>query len=169
MSIVLIGNILSFAGCILMVLVGLIKDKGRILSTQCVQFALQAAANLTLGGISGFISNIVSLVRNLVYSRCKITLWLKIGFIALQLLLAFGSLGEGIVALLPITATVLFTWFLDTESGVKLKIVIISAQILWLIYDLLHLNYVAVAFDAFTMVSNVIGIFLILNSSDKKQ
>lgn len=169
MPVVLIGNILSFAGCILMVLVGLIKDKRRILSTQCVQFALQAAANLTLGGISGFISNIVSLIRNLVFSRFKITLWLKIGFIALQLLLALGSLGEGLVSLLPITATVLFTWFLDTESGVKLKTVIISTQILWLIYDFLHLNYVAVAFDAFTMVSNIIGIFLILNSSKKQQ
>ncbi len=152
-----------------MVLVGLIKDKRRILSVQCIQFTLQGAANLILGGVSGFIANIVSIARNLVFSRCKSTLWLKIGFIVLQLFLALSSLGEGAIALLPIISTILFTWFIDTESGVTLKIVIISTQILWLIYDAVHLNYVAVAFDSFTMVSNTVGIFLILKSKDKQE
>lgn len=161
MPIVLIGNIISFAGCTLMVIIGLIKEKRRILYTQCVQFTLQSAANLILGGTSGFIANIVSIIRNLVFSKWKSTLWLKIAFIALQLLLALSTLGEGAAALLPIASTVLFTWFIDTKSEVTLKIVIISTQILWLIYDFIHLNYVAVCFDCFTMVSNFIGILMI--------
>ncbi|MBR2879546.1 MAG: YgjV family protein [Oscillospiraceae bacterium] len=169
MPIVLFGNILSFAGCTLMVLVGLIKDKRRILYTQCVQFTLQGAANLILGGTSGFIANIVSIVRNLVFSKWKSSLWLKIGFIILQLLLALSTLAEGAIALLPIASTVLFTWFIDTKSEVKLKIVIISTQILWVVYDFIHLNYVAVCFDCFTMISNFIGILMISGIKGKKR
>ncbi len=164
MNLIIIGNIISFIGCSLMVLVGFIKEKRRILSTQCVQFALQGVANLILGGISGFIANIVSIIRNLAFSRWKSTLWLKLGFIALQLLLSLGSLSEGFISLLPIISTILFTWFLDTKSEIKLKIVIISTQVLWLIYDFAHLNYVSVAFDIFTMISNFIGIQMILRS-----
>ena len=169
MPIVLFGNILSFAGCTLMVLVGLIKDKRRILYTQCIQFTLQGAANLILGGTSGFIANIVSIVRNLVFSKWKSSLWLKIGFIILQLLLALSTLAEGAISLLPIASTVLFTWFIDTKSEVKLKIVIISTQILWVVYDFIHLNYVAVCFDCFTMISNFIGILMISGIKGKKR
>ena len=164
MDLIIIGNIISFAGCGLMVLVGFIKEKRLILSTQCVQFALQGAANLILGGVSGFIANVVSILRNLAFSRWKSTIWLKLGFIALQLVLSVSSLREGFISLLPIASTILFTWFLDTKSEVKLKTVIISTQVLWIIYDLVHLNYVSVAFDIFTMISNFIGIQMILRS-----
>lgn len=167
MSIVIIANIVSFLGCGLMVLVGFIKEKRRILSVQCIQFTLQGAANLMLGGVSGFIANVVSILRNLAFTRFKNTVWLKLFFIALQLVLSFKSLSSGFVSYLPLFAAVLFTWFLDLRSEVQLKIVIISTQVLWIIYDFIHLNYVAVAFDAFTMVSNAIGIYMLL--SDRKK
>ena len=65
MNLVIIGNIIAFLGCGLMVLVGFIKEKRRILSVQCIQFTLQGASNLILGGYSGFIANVVSILRNL--------------------------------------------------------------------------------------------------------
>ncbi len=170
MPIVLIGNIISLLGCTLMVLIGFIREKRKILYTQCIQFTLQGAANLILGGTSGFIANIVSIVRNICFSKWKCTIWLKIGFIVLQILLSISSImNEGALAILPIAAAVLFTWFIDTKSEVTLKIVIISTQIFWLIYDFIHLNYVAVCFDCFTMVSNIIGIFMIIGIIGKKK
>jgi len=159
---VLIGNIIALAGCTLMVLVGLIKEKRKILSVQCIQFLLQGASNLILGGYSGFIANIVSILRNLAFNKFKVSLWLKIFFVALQLVLSLGTLSANIVSWLPLIAAVLFTWFLDLKNEVHLKIVIIISQVMWLIYDYVHLNFVSVAFDCFTMVSTVVGIFLIL-------
>ncbi len=159
---VLIGNIIALLGCTLMVLVGLIKEKRKILSVQCVQFALQGASNLILGGYSGFIANIVSILRNLAFNRFRVTLWLKIFFVALQLLLSVGTLSSDLITWLPLFAAVLFTWFLDLQSEVHLKIVILIAQVMWLVYDFVHMNYVSVAFDLFTMVSTIAGIFLIL-------
>lgn len=152
-----------------MVLVGFIKEKRRILSVQCIQFTLQGAANLMLGGFSGFIANVVSILRNLAFTRFKNTVWLKLFFIALQLVLSWKSLGSGFINWLPLLAAWLFTWFLDLKSEVQLKIVIISTQVLWMIYDFAHLNYVAVSFDVFTMVSNGIGIYMLLKDRKKER
>ena len=169
MNIVIIANIISLLGCALMVFVGLLKEKRQILSVQCVQFVLQGAANLMLGGKSGFIANVVSILRNLAFFRFKNTVWLKLFFIALQLLLSLGSLGGGIISWFPLFSAVLFTWFLDLKSEVKLKIVIIITQILWLAYDFAYSNYVAVVFDCFTMLSNIIGIVMILRDRKNMQ
>lgn len=167
MSIVIIANIISFWGCGLMVYVGLIKEKRRILSVQCIQFVLQGASNLMLGGVSGFIANVVSILRNLAFARFKNTVWLKLFFVVLQAALSYKSLTAGFVSWLPLLASVLFTWFLDLKSEVHLKIVTIITQVLWLIYDFLHLNYVSCAFDIFTMISTVIGIHLLLRDRAK--
>ena len=119
--------------------------------------------NLILGGVNGFIANVVSIVRNLVFVKCKSTVTLKLIFIAVQLLLSLGSMGDGWVAWLPILATALFTWFLDTKHTSTLKIVIITTQVMWLIYDIYYRNFVAVTFDVMTMISNLIGFFLVRN------
>ena len=165
---ILIGNIFAFAGCGIMVLVGLIKQKKRILAVQCVQFVLQGAANFILGGMSGVVANVVSLIRNLAFFKFKNTVWLKLFFIALQVVLSLPSLKNGFINYLPLLAGVLFTWFLDLENEVHLKIVILITQVMWLYYDFVHFNYVAVAFDSFTMISTTVGIFLILRDRKKK-
>lgn len=164
---VLIGNIIALLGCTLMVLVGLIKEKRRILSVQCVQFALQGVANLILGGYGGFIANIVSILRNLAFNKFRVTVWLKLFFIVLQLCLSVSTLSAGLVSWLPLLASVLFTWFLDLKNEVQLKTVIIISQVMWLIYDFVHLNFVSVTFDFFTMISTTVGIFLILRDRKK--
>lgn len=164
---VLIGNIIALLGCTLMVLVGLIKEKRRILSVQCVQFALQGVANLILGGYGGFIANIVSILRNLAFNKFRVTVWLKLFFIVLQLCLSVSTLSASLVSWLPLLASVLFTWFLDLKSEVQLKTVIIISQVMWLIYDFVHLNFVSVTFDFFTMISTTVGIFLILRDRKK--
>lgn len=162
MNAFLIGNAISMIGCLIMVGIGFLKKKTHILLAQSVQCCFMGFGNLILGGVSGFICNLVTILRNLVCVRFPVTTKLKIFFIALQLLLSLGSLSVGIIGWLPIIAAGLFTWFLDTQSAVKLKLVILTTQVLWLIYDLYYRNYVAAAFDVMTMISNVIGLSMIL-------
>lgn len=161
MTSILIGNIISLVGCTLMVCIGFIKEKKRILTAQCFQFGILSISNLVLGGNMGFVSNIVSIIRNLVFSRWKSTTALKLLFIAVQLLLSLRASEGGLVGWLPVLATILFTWFIDTKSEVTLKTVIIVSEVFWLVYDLCHLNYVSVCFDAFTMLSNFAGILML--------
>lgn len=162
MNTLLIGNGISFIGCLIMVSIGFLKKKSHILAAQSVQCAFMGLGNLILGGVSGFICNMVTILRNLAFVKLPATTAMKLIFIALQVALSLGSLGDGFVSWLPILAAALFTWFLDTKSEAKLKLVILTTQVMWLIYDLYYRNYVASSFDVMTFVSNLIGLRMIL-------
>lgn len=161
MNPLIIGNAISMIGCLIMVLIGFLKKKNHILIAQCVQCLFMGVGNLVLGGVSGFICNIVTIIRNLVFVKFRNTTFLKIFFIVLQLVLSIGTLSAGFISWLPLMAAALFTWCMDTKSPAKLKICILCTQVLWLIYDLYYRNYVASAFDVMTMVSNLIGLYMV--------
>lgn len=165
MNLLLIGNAVSMIGCMIMVGIGFLKRKQHILIAQSVQCLFMGGGNLILGGISGFICNIVTIIRNLVFIRFPNTTAMKIFFIVLQFVLSIGTLSAGWISWLPILAAALFTWFMDTRSDVQLKIIILCTQVMWLIYDLYFRNYVASAFDVMTMCSNLIGLFMILKKT----
>lgn len=161
MNTLLLGNFISLMGCLLMVAIGFLRKKSHILTAQCFQFGLLGLANLILGATSGFVSGVVGITRNLVFSKVKSTRFLKILFIAVQVVLSLPFVGNGLVDWLPIFAAVLFTWCIDTRSEVVLKFCIILAQFFWMLFDLYYRNYTAMAFDIFTMLSNLIGIFMV--------
>ena len=164
MNPLLIGNAISMIGCLIMVAIGFLKKKTHILIAQSVQCCFMGFGNLILGGVSGFICNIVTILRNLVFVKYPVTAKLKITFIGLQLLLSLGSMSLNVITWLPLLSASLFTWFLDTPSAAKLKIVILCTQVMWPIYNLYYRNYVAAAFDIMTMCSNLIGLFMVIKS-----
>ena len=161
MNTLVLGNAVSMIGCLVMVAIGLLKKKSHILIAQSVQCCFMGFGNLILGGVSGFICNIVTIIRNLVFVKYPVSTRLKVFFIGLQILLSLGSLGDGFISWLPILSAATFTWFLDTKSESRLKVVIIVTMVMWLAYDLYYRNYVASAFDVMTMVSNLIGFFMV--------
>lgn len=162
MNALLIGNAISMIGCLIMVGIGFLKKKTHILIAQSVQCLFMGVGNLMLGGVSGFICNIVTILRNLVFIKFRNTTFLKIFFILLQLVLSWSSLGISIISWFPLIAAALFTWCMDTKSEARLKICILCTQVLWLTYDLTYRNYVASAFDVMTFISNCIGLYMIL-------
>lgn len=160
---VVLGNIISLAGCIIMILIGFIKSKQKIMFAQCVQFTLQGISHMVLGGVSGAIGCAVSILRNIVFSKVKTSTPLKIGFIVLQIVLSVGAVSMNPVTWIPIVAVAAFTWYIDLEDVIKFKWVMIITIILWLIYDLYHLNFVMASADVFTMASTGYSIWQIKN------
>ena len=102
MNPILLGNLISFAGAFLMVVIGLIKRKEKVLAVQCVQFSLMGIGNLVLGGVTGALSNLISLVRNLICYKFGITIPLKLMFIAVQAGLSLWVNTQGLIGLLPV-------------------------------------------------------------------
>lgn len=151
-----------------MVLIGLIKQKNKILWTQTIQFAVLGAGNLILGGISGAIADFISVIRNLISLKREFTLPFKIIFIGLQIVLTAIFNNAGFIGWLPTLAACIFTWCLDTKNEILLKVLIIFAQLMWAIYDLQIKNYTTLIFDIMTCVSNTIGIFIILTKRNKR-
>lgn len=165
--IVLIGNLFSLIGCSLMVLSGLIKEKKNILTVQCIQFTFMGLANLTLGAFSGLIANIISLARNVVFTKRDTSFILKIIFILLQVILSIKK--EMLwVDWFPVIACVTFTWIIDTPSEITLKKVTLFCLICWVIYDFSYFNYVGFSFDLFSIASNIIGIWIIKKEQNNK-
>ena len=161
------GNLISFLGCTLMILIGFIKNKERILTAQCGQFTLQAVSNLLLGSAAGTISCVLGVVRILVFRYVRVTPLLKIGFLAVQaaLTIAFGA--TTFVQWIPFLAMVLYTWYLDTENAVLFKLVNLLGVTLFAFHDLHYLNYVAFGFDVFTIISTIIGTVMLLGERNK--
>lgn len=159
MRLIIAANFVSLIGSLLMIGIGFIKSKKNILVAQSFQFAIMGAANLMLGGITGFISNILSMLRNIITFRWKLTVPIKLGFILSQIIITLIVNKIGLLGWLPVIAASVFTWFLDTESEVFLKIVIIGTLLLWIVYDLCLMNYSAFIFDLLTVASNLIGIY----------
>ena len=162
MNVILIANIFGFVGASLMAGIGLLKKKQQLLLVQCVQFLIMGIANLLLGGITGFISNIASIARNLFCLKWEYTTLWKIVFIVVHILLSAGANNLGLLGWFPVVSAVLFTWFLDLKNEVHLKIVIIIAQMLWIFYDFNLKNYVTFVFGIITVISNLLGIWMIL-------
>ncbi len=161
MNYILLGNGIALFGAVLMAAIGLIKQRKHILAAQCVQFGIMGIANLILGGINGFVSALVSITRNLICLKWKLTTPIKIGVISIQAVLALSINRSGVIGILPGLSACICTWFLDTKDEIKLKVVIIIAQVCWLIYDFSILNYVSFAFDIITILANLIGIVTI--------
>lgn len=157
---VLLGNILSLIGCSIMVAVGFVPQKKKVLLYQCAQLGVMGFSNLVLGAASGAISNLWGIVRNLVFSKTDGNVWLKIAFVAVQVVMTlFGW--KGPIEILPILATVVFIWLLDTKSDVVFKLANVCAMVMWCIYDFYYHNYVASAFDVLTIISNCVAIYTI--------
>lgn len=158
---ILLGNCISFVGCLLMIGIGFIKKKDHILTAQCAQFTIQGVAHILLGAMSGFLACVVSILRIVAFTKLKPTVWLKIGFLALQSLLTIAFGADSFVDWLPVLSMVLYTWYLDTDNTVVFKLVNMAGSVMWVVYDLLYLNYVGFTFDILTIISTTIGIVLV--------
>lgn len=163
----LLGNILSFIGCLIMVATGLIKKKERVLLVQCIQFSFMGAGHFCLGASSGVIANIVSILRNIIFVKVKCTDWLKVAFVALQFVLTLYTGLDTPISWLPLIAVVVYTWLMDSCGPIAFKVLNIGCQVLWVIHDLYYLNFASVVFDILTIVSCVGGIFLIRKAKSK--
>ena len=67
-----IANIVIFLGCTLMVITGYVKDEKKMLRVQDGQLIFLAIGNFLLKGYSGFIINLLALVKNEIYIAKKL-------------------------------------------------------------------------------------------------
>ena len=163
-----IANIISLIGCVVMVAIGLINERKKILLTQCVQWTIMSISNLMLGGITAVISNTISIARNLYSIKKPLTMPIKLLIIAAQLSLTIAINKQGLLGWLPAIGVVTFTLFLDVKDEKILKLWMIFGQTLWAIFDISLKNYTAFAFDIFTIISTLIGIWKLLQKKHKE-
>lgn len=165
-----IGNFIALIASLIMVYTGFIKKKETIIIVQAIQIALLVISNIVLGGITGAIINGVSFFRNIIVYKNKLTSNKKIILIGISSILTLLFNNHGLIGLLPLICTVVYTSLIDTKDVIKLKWVNGFTLFLWLIYDLYIRSYTSSIFDFISILSNIIGIYQVnkLNKLNKK-
>lgn len=162
------GNIIALIASTLMVCSGIIKDRKKTIYIQTIQIIAFVMSNLILGGYTGAIVNLISLARNYWCYKDILTKIKKIILIVFSVVISLLFNNLGLIGLLPIISTVVFTYFIDTKSLIKLKFLIVFSSILWLIYDTLLGSYTSAIFNFFTILGTTITIYQIYRKNNKK-
>lgn len=160
------GNIVALIASILMVYSGSIKDNKKIIYIQTIQISLLTASTLILGGYTGAIVNLISIVRNILCYKDKLTNNIKIVLVLLCIppSLMFNNLG--FLGLLPLMSTIIFTCFMNVKSTIKLKYLLILTLSFWVIYDILIRSYTSAIFEFLAIIIHTVTICQLLRKKN---
>ena len=168
MNLVLFGRIFSIMACILMVVIGYLKHKRTILWAQNLQFILFSISYACLGGIAAVVSNMVSLLRNLICLKWNLTLPLQLLFIAFQGIFTFITTDNRWMDWLPFIAATFITLSLRSKKDIIIKLGCIGSILCFGTYDFFLKNWIVFAFDCFSMITSLIGVFRIIFDKEKE-
>ena len=163
----IVGNAIMLIASTIMVLSGLIKKKDKIIIWQTIQIGMQAIGNLILGSWAGTIDNGVGCIRNILYHKKKLNIWMKLVIIVIYTTLSFLLNNMGWIGIVMWIGSIAYIMLMDLKNVIQFKLLIISTMIIWLIHDFMAQSYVAFAFDIGTIVANVIAIIRILIQNRK--
>ena len=128
------GNFMALLASAMLVVVGCCKKKRNALIAEIIESGFYAASDGILGGVSGVITNLAAIVRNLLCYFDKMN-W------PVKLLLCAVTLGVGVfvntlgwVGILPLFG--------------KFKLIFAGTMVPWLLFDLTICSYVGVVCDA---------------------
>lgn len=156
---VLIGNIIAFIASILMVYSGLLKQKQKILYFQTIQFGLAAISNIILGGATGAIINMLSIIRNILCYKDRLGINEKIFITILSSILTLKFNNLGYIGLFPLISMIVYIWLMNTKNVKKFKLLIAFSMFMWFIYDIVIKSYSSAVFDFLSIVANIITVF----------
>lgn len=136
---VVLAQVLALFAILFWVISILLKNKKNILLMQVIANGIYGIEYLLLGAFSAASMNFLSFLRLLVYYfyallNIKMPKWILFVFIALVLL--FGIITyDGLISLLPIIITVLYTYAFWQNNLNVARIIYIVAAIIWIYYN----------------------------------
>lgn len=158
---IIIGNVIAFIACSIMVYAGYLKQKNKILFAQTTELVLAVISNIFLGGITGAIVNTLGCIRNILCYKEKLNNIAKIIIITIVTVLSLAFNNLGIIGILPVISMIIYILFMNVKDVVKFKWLIIISMILWLVYDTYIKSYISAGFDFMNIVVNIISIIQI--------
>ncbi len=157
------GNVVALIGSILMVCSGIVKNRRKIIYIQTLQILCFTISDLILGGFTGAIVNLISIIRNILCYKDKLTNNIKMIIILISIVLSLSFNNLGFLGLLPLISTVVYTCFMNVKDTIKLKFLIIFTMIMWLIYEFIIHAYTSALFDFFNIIANTVTIYQLVH------
>ena len=133
------------------------KIKNKMPVWQITDYIFTAAANLLLGGYTSALTISISIIRNRLMIKKKMTKTILSILIILRTIV--GSLSQSTWGYLPIISSVSYSLSIAiTRNLQQLRWVIIENMLLWLIYDLTIKAYPAAIIDITITLTTLIAI-----------
>ncbi|MCX4365260.1 MAG: YgjV family protein [Bacilli bacterium] len=164
----IIGNIIALIASIFMVIAGLLNDRRQILVVQIIQMTLFIISNVVLGGYTAVVVNAISIVRNIVAYKGKLTNNVSYFLLVLTTIFTLIFNNHFIIGLLPLVGTIVFTLNLNNKNITKLKLALSFSMLMWLIFDLYIKSFSSALFDFLSMAAGIMTIYQIKNKKGKK-
>lgn len=159
---VILANVIDFLAAILQVGSGSIKQKRKILVVQTIQILMQGVSMLLLGGITGTINNVLSCFRNYLCYKEKLNVYWKSFLIAASIGMTVIVNEQGFLGIIPAAVCTVFIIFMDVKDPVKFKLLVTLSFVPWMFYHFILQSYVGAIFDAATVITNTITLFVML-------
>lgn len=127
----------SGLGALFLFLSSISKTKKETFVCQILDTMFNTMANLLLKGYSGMITNLISLIRNILVFKNYINKWTQTILIILLFVIGSISNNHGLIGYFPIIASIEYTLIAcRAESTIKsIKISLLINVILWGIYN----------------------------------
>lgn len=143
MRTIIIGNIISFVAAVLLGLSGITKHPKRVFVYQVLESALLALASFVFGSYAAVVSALVSGARSCFVVFGKYTRGAMLVFSVLGVVIGFVTNTKGTIGLLPVLATLEFTYvsyrYKDSIKGLKWGLILNLA--LWDVYAFRILDF----------------------------
>ena len=160
--VIIVANIIDFLAAVIQVASGSIKKKAKILLVQILQLLLQGVSMLLLGGITGAISNVLSCLRNYLCYKGKLSSLWKAALIAASIVMTVLFNTQGLLGYLPAAVCTVYILLMDVKDPIKFKLLVTLTFIPWLFYHFILRSYVGAFFDAASIATNAITLFVML-------
>ncbi|MGI6744378.1 MAG: YgjV family protein [Eubacteriales bacterium] len=160
-TLALIAKIIGYIAVSLALFVYISKSRKVILATKLSNDVLWATHYILIGGWSGAALNIMAIGRETVFyfkekKWASSRVWLYV-FLALTWLSCFLT-WEGPQSLLPMAGTSFAVVSFWCSDPLKVRLLAIPAQILWLIYGILHMTVPGIIGSSISLISILIGL-----------
>lgn len=169
MTRIVVANIIILVASLLMVYVGYLKEKKKILYVQLIELCLMVIGGILLNAITGIIINFLECIRNILCYKGKLNNLVKFLIILISSILTLLYNNLGFIGLLPLFGTILNLLIMNTNNIIKLKLIMAVSMIMWAIYDAYTKAYTGAFFDFMFVVVDVVAIIQIYKRKGKKK
>ena len=159
MTVYLLAQVFSAIGALCVAIASFAKSKHKMLVWQITDYIFTAIANLLLGGYTGALTISISIIRNSLMVKKKMTKTILTILIIIQIIVGTYLNQLGLIGYLPIISSVSYSLAIAATPNLQcLRWVIIENMLLWLIYDLTIKAYPAAITDITITLTTLIAI-----------
>lgn len=151
------GQLLGFFYALFLILSSWGKNIKQILIMQTISFIFKGFHYYLLGGLSGFLTSMISAIRNLIFYKVKQNNTISLIFIIVYLIIGYLTF-QNIFSLIPVLATIFYTVVVNENNKTYLRISLLITSFLWLIYNVYLMSYSGIIIQIINLFSSTLAI-----------